>query len=71
MSRLENTEKLKPYAQQQNDFLMRLMFKRNLITVSDTIGNFALDISGPARMYLKQKPIAVQNDSLSVDDFDF
>lgn len=71
MSRLENTEKLKPYAQQQNDFLMRLMFKRNLITVSDTVGNFALDISGPARMYLKQKPIAVQNDSLSVDDFDF
>lgn len=71
MERLVNTEKLKPYAQQQNDFLMRLMFKRNLITVNDTIGNFALDISGPAKMYLKQKPIAVANDSLSVDDFDF
>lgn len=71
MSRLENTEKYKPYAQQHNDFLMRLMFKRNLITVSDTIGNFALDISGPAKMYLRQKPITVENDSLSVDDFDF
>lgn len=71
MSRLENTETLKPYAQQQNDFLMRLMFKRNLITVSDTIGNFALDISGPAKMYLRQKPVAVANDSLSLDDFNF
>ncbi|MEK8179198.1 biosynthetic peptidoglycan transglycosylase [Flavobacterium buctense] len=72
MSRLENTEKLKPYAQQQNDFLMRLMFKRNLITVNDTIGNFALDISGAAKMYLKQKPInSIENDSLSLDEFDF
>lgn len=71
MSRLENTEKLKPYAQQQNDFLMRLMFKRNLITENDTVGNFALDISGPAKMYLKQKPAAVANDSLRLDDFDF
>ncbi|WP_284650820.1 transglycosylase domain-containing protein [Flavobacterium terrisoli] len=71
MERLVNTEKLKPYAQQQNDFLMRLMFKRNLITVSDTIGNFALDVSGPAKMYLRQKPTAAQSDSLSVDDFDF
>jgi hypothetical protein len=72
MSRLENTEKLKPYAQQQNDFLMRLMFKRNLITVNDTIGNFALDISGAAKMYLKQKPTnTIENDSLSLDEFDF
>lgn len=72
MSRLENTEKLKPYAQQQNDFLMRLMFKRNLITVNDTIGNFALDISGAAKMFLKQKPNnTIENDSLSLDEFDF
>jgi hypothetical protein len=72
MSRLENAEKFKPYAQQQNDFLMRLMFKRNLITVNDTIGNFALDISGAAKMYLKQKPTnTIENDSLSLDEFDF
>jgi hypothetical protein len=72
MSRLENTEKFKPYAQQQNDFLMRLMFKRNLITVNDTIGNFALDISGAAKMYLKQKPTnTIDNDSLSLNEFDF
>lgn len=70
MSRLVNTETLKPYAKEQNDFLMRLMFKRNLITSNDTLGNFALDISGPAKFYLKQKT-TVQNDSLSVDDFDF
>jgi len=71
MSRLENTEKFKPFAKEHNDFLMRLMFKRNLITSADTIGNFALDISGPAKMYLRQKPTTVANDSLSVDDFDF
>jgi hypothetical protein len=71
MSRLENSEKFKPFAQQHNDFLMRLMFQRNLITANDTIGNFALDISGPAKMYLKQKPTTIAHDSLSVDDFDF
>ncbi|MFN3968936.1 transglycosylase domain-containing protein [Flavobacterium sp.] len=71
MSRLENSEKFKPFAQQHNDFLMRLMFQRNLITVSDTIGNFALDITGPAKMYLKQKPTTIDQDSLSVDDFNF
>ncbi|WP_333877261.1 biosynthetic peptidoglycan transglycosylase [Flavobacterium sp.] len=72
MSRLENSETFKPYAQQHNDFLMRLMFKRNLITANDTVGNFALDISGPAKMYLKQKPINnTANDSLSLEEFDF
>ncbi|NNT70879.1 transglycosylase domain-containing protein [Flavobacterium sp. IMCC34852] len=72
MSRLENSETFKPYAQQHNDFLMRLMFKRNLITETDTIGNFALDISGPAKMYLKQKPVnTTTNDSLSLEEFDF
>lgn len=72
MSRLENSEKFKPYAQQHNDFLMRLMFKRNLITANDTVGNFALDISGPAKMYLKQKPVnTIENDSLSLEEFDF
>jgi hypothetical protein len=72
MWRLENAEKFKPYAQQHNDFLMRLMFKRNLITANDTMGNFALDISGPAKMYLKQNPVdTIVNDSLSLDEFDF
>jgi membrane peptidoglycan carboxypeptidase len=71
MSRLENSEKFKPFAQQHNDFLMRLMFQRNLITANDTIGNFALDITGTAKMYLKQKPTTIAHDSLSVDDFDF
>jgi hypothetical protein len=72
MWRLENSETFKPFARQHNDFLMRLMFKRNLITESDTIGNFALDISGPAKMYLKQKQVnTTANDSLSLEDFDF
>jgi hypothetical protein len=48
------------------------MFKRNLITANDTMGNFALDISGPAKMYLKQNPVdTIVNDSLSLDEFDF
>jgi membrane peptidoglycan carboxypeptidase len=72
MWRLENAEKFKPFAQQHNDFLMRLMFKRNLITANDTMGNFALDISGPAKMYLKQNTVnTIVNDSLSLDEFDF
>jgi hypothetical protein len=71
MERLENTEKFKPYAKEHNDFLMRLMFKRNLITISDTVGNFDLDISGPAKMYLRQQPSKAESDILSVDDFDF
>ena len=69
---LENNEKLKSYAQQQNDFLIRLMLRRKIITENDTIGNFPLDISGAAKMYLKQKPAdIIENDSLSLEDFDF
>ena len=72
MSRLESPEKLKPYAAQQNAFLTKLMFRRNLLTASDTIGNFPLSISGPAQYFLKQKAVStIENDSLNTDEFEF
>ena len=72
MSRFDAQQKLKPYAVQQNTFLTNLMLRRNLITPSDTIGNFPLFISGAAQMYLNQKNTkTIESDSISVGDFDF
>jgi len=48
------------------------MFRRNLLTANDTIGNFPLSISGPAQSFLKQKSMnTIENDSLSTDEFEF
>jgi membrane peptidoglycan carboxypeptidase len=71
MTRFDVQQKLKTYANQQNAFLTKLMLRRNVITANDTIGNFPLYISGAAKMYLKQNNKPVENDSLSVEDFDF
>lgn len=56
MYRFDAEQKLKPFAKQQNEFLTRLMLRRQLLSETDTIGNFQLSISGPAQLYLKRKP---------------
>lgn len=72
MYRFDQEQQLKPFAQQQNDFLTRLMLRRKLLTENDTIGSFTLLISGAAQQYLKQKIVPnVENDSLNAEDFDF
>lgn len=71
MYRFDTEQKLIPFAQQQNEFLTRLMLHRTIITPNDTIGNFPLNISGAAQLFLKQKPIIIENDSISVDEFGF
>jgi hypothetical protein len=72
MYRFDSEQQLKPFAQQQNDFLTRLMLRRKLLTETDTIGDFSLRISGPAQHYLKQKTgQIVETDSLNIEDFDF
>ena len=71
MYRFDTEQKLKPFAQQQNEFLTRLMLRRTIITSNDTIGNFPLNISGAAQLFLKQKTIIIENDSISVDEFGF
>jgi membrane peptidoglycan carboxypeptidase len=72
MSRFDTDHRLKTYATQQTAFLTKLMFRRNLLTVNDTIGNFPLSISGPAQSFLKQKSMnTIENDSLSTDEFEF
>jgi membrane carboxypeptidase/penicillin-binding protein len=72
MYRFDGEQQLKSFALQQNNFLTRLMLRRKLLTETDTIGQFPLMISGEAQRYLKQKNITVvENDSLTIEDFDF
>lgn len=70
MSRFDAQHQLKSYAKQQNDFLTRLMLRRNIITPTDTIGLFPVALIGPATNLLKPK-VEVMNDSTATDDFDF
>ena len=70
MGRFDANQHLKSYANQQNNFLTRLLFRRNLITPTDTIGyHLPLAISGPAQSFLKQKPTTLEIDTTTVDDF--
>jgi Transglycosylase len=70
MSRFDAQHQLKSYAKQQNDFLTRLMLRRNIITPTDTIGSLPLAIVGPATSLLKPK-VEVMIDSTASEDFDF
>lgn len=70
MSRFDAQHQLKSYAKQQNDFLTRLMLRRNIITPTDTIGLFPVALIGPATNLLKPK-VEVMIDSTASDDFDF
>ncbi|MCF6129364.1 transglycosylase domain-containing protein [Flavobacterium sp. AS60] len=71
MAKFDANNKLKPAAKQTEKFLTNLMFKRNILTANDTIGNFPLEISGPAKFFLKQKLPTVETDSTSIEEFEF
>uniref|UniRef100_UPI0025E9D28E transglycosylase domain-containing protein n=1 Tax=Flavobacterium sp. TaxID=239 RepID=UPI0025E9D28E len=70
MYRLENDHQLKPFAKQQQRFMTKVMFWRNLLVQNDTIGNFPFSIAGPAKYFLKQKPTAVEIETNSIQDFE-
>jgi len=71
MSKFDAENKLKPSAKQTEKFLTNLMFRRNLLTSNDTIDNFPLYISGPAKYYLKQKPTVVESQDSPIEEFEF
>ena len=71
MAKFDSNNRLKPGPKQTEKFLTNLMFKRNLITPNDTIGNFPLYISGAAKYYLKQKPSTSESESNSIEEFEF
>lgn len=71
MAKFDSNNRLKPTAKQTEKFLTNLMFKRNLLTTNDTIDNFPLYISGPARYYLKQKPTLNETEGNTVEEFEF
>ena len=70
MAKFDNNNKLKPGPKQTEKLLTNLMFKRNLITPSDTIGNFPLYISGAAKRFLKQKSNN-EPENNSIEEFEF
>ncbi|MGV3695849.1 transglycosylase domain-containing protein [Flavobacterium sp.] len=71
MAKFDSNNRLKPSAKQTEKFLTNLMFKRNLLTANDTIDNFPLVISGPAKYYLKQKPAVIESQINSIEEFEF
>lgn len=73
MYRFDSENQLKSFANQQDNFLTRLMLRRNLINSNDTIGHtIPLTISGPAQFFLKNKSgIKPEVDSTAVEDFGF
>lgn len=73
MYRFDSENQLKSFAKQQDNFLTRLMLRRNLINSNDTIGHtIPLTISGPAQYFLKNKSgIKPEIDSTAVEDFGF
>lgn len=70
MAKFDANNKLKPAAKKTQIFLTNLMFKRGILKANDTIGNFPLYISGPAKYYLKQKPPVIKSDT-PVEEFEF
>lgn len=71
MTKFDANNQLKAGPKQTEKFLMNLMFRRNLITPNDTIGNFPLYISGSAKYYLKQKPSSTESDKNPIEEFEF
>lgn len=71
MYRFDSENQLKSFAKQQDNFLTRLMLRRNLIDANDTIGHsIPLSISGPAQFFLKNKSeTKPEIDSTAVEDF--
>ena len=71
MAKFDAINKLKPAAKQTEKFLTNLMFRRNILTANDTIGNFPLSISGQAKSFLKQKPTNNDPETNSLKEFEF
>jgi hypothetical protein len=73
MYRFDGAQQPKKFAQQQFDFLTRLMLRRQLITPNDTLGyRQPLQIIGPARERLQSKrQDTIALDSLQLEDFEF
>lgn len=73
MYRFDGAQQPKKFAQQQFDFLTRLMLRRQLITPNDTLGyRQPLQVIGPARERLQSKiRDTVVMDSLRWDEFEF
>jgi membrane peptidoglycan carboxypeptidase len=73
MYRFDAEHQLKTFAQQQNTFLTKLMLRRKVLIDTDTIGASPITISGPAKMFLKQKALKVETDSTAtgIEEFEF
>ncbi len=73
MWQFNNEGNLKPYAKTHNDFIKKLMLRRELITPEDTLKQGGkVYLNGPARARLKIKDTTlIQNDSIDLDDFLF
>jgi membrane peptidoglycan carboxypeptidase len=73
MYRFDAEHQLKTFAQQQNTFLTKLMLRRKVLIDTDTVGFSPITISGPAKMFLKQKILQIETDSLAtgIDEFEF
>ena len=71
MAKFDTNNRLKPAAKQTEKFLTNLMFKRNILTANDTIGNFPLEISGQAKFFLKQKPTTIESNTTPIEEFEF
>jgi hypothetical protein len=73
MYRFDAEHQLKTFAQQQNTFLTKLMLRRKVLIDTDTIGASPITISGPAKMFLKQKALNVETDSTAtgIEEFEF
>jgi len=73
MYRFDAEHQLKPFAQQQNTFLTKLMLRRKVLVETDTIGSLPITISGPAKLFLKQKATNAETDSIvnGIEEFEF
>ncbi len=71
MAKFDANNRLKPSAKQTEKFLTNLMFRRNLLTANDTIDNFPLFISGPAKYYMKLKPSVIEAQINTIEEFEF
>lgn len=64
MYRFDSEHQLKTFAQQQNNFLTKLMLRRNILLETDTLGAIPISISGAAKLLLKQKTPTIETDSI-------
>lgn len=74
MWQFDNQGKLKSFAEKRNEYMTNLMIRRGLLTQDDTLQkHFPLEITGPARSFLRIKvPDSTAVDTIGIDEeFDF